>query len=1316
MQWNRKVLALFIISIIAFIAILISNSTSARAEAGPVEIGYLMDEDFSFLYDREPGEVRVSGWDVQSAGGSISYAYLTWFKISDTNATLPVSMNKKFVTQSVGVITLEYRFKFASIMDGMKWALRSNEVEGVSIVSRNDTLYLEAAGNNAMALQTYAAGVEYGVKVVADVSGNKTDVYINGILKASAAGFKQPVTNLNNLQMNTGGAAVGDIYISPIKIYKGYVVNEKFISTMPGYLPGDWMANNVGGVIAVVEMRSTSFPDVHSLKMDATNATNSMSMEKSFTPQADNLIFEYKILIPQKTDGLAVELKSGNISAIKLTTSNGKLSYINGAGLPVEVYDYKTNLWYHMKVKMNRITSKADIYINGKIQKQGADFASSVANIDRIKFSTSAVNKGVMWLDDIKLNRDLPLPADYVPAPIQVSKASPDQPLVGVQTCNMWREGHHLGWDLINPYPERTPYLGFYDEGSAETTDWEMKWMVEHGIDFQLSCWFRPQGSEGLPIKDPYLSFALHDGFFNAQYSNQMKFAIMWENGASRAKDSNDFRNNIVPFWLEYYFKDPRYLKIDNKPVISIYSLTGLKRDFGGTLAGVKAEIDYLRSAVQSAGFADIIVLSSYSGTDAQVMSDEKTAGVNAIYAYTWGALSGHTELQKSYLTRERDTGAIDVVPTLSMGRDDSAWGLSAGYYATPSEFQSVAQWAKDTFIPSLPLNSLGKKMILLDNWNEFGEGHYIMPAGLDGFGYVDAIRNVFTSGVYHVDAQPTDVQKNRINTLYPSGRVLPNKSIIPPTITNNYKKMWEFNNNGNSEGWSLIYQIDNLIVQDGTYSGTSNNTDPAIISADQLGINVDDVPYLKIRMKNSTKDVVGKIYFITDIDGVWNEAKSIVFYVNPVDSVYTDYYVSMWQNKNWIGTVRQLRFDPIGAVGNFSIDYIRMVYSMLFNAGFEAPVTSTYLYGPMSNGWTFDIKSGVQKNGSAFGAAIAPEGVQTAFISNAGTISQTVTFPAAGSYKVSFQAAKRTTWGGTESFDVYYDTTVIGSFTPSSGSFTSFTTRSFTATAGNHTIKFVGTNTVGDNTDFLDAITIQATGDIPALKGLTATAGKAQISLSWTALSGATSYNIRRSTTSGGPYTTIATGVTLTAYTDTGLMNGTTYYYVVSATNSSGTIGNSSQVSAIPNLIAIIILNAGFEAPSTSTYLYGPMTNGWTFDIKSGVQKNGSAFGAATAPEGVQTAFISNAGTISQTVTFPAAGSYTVSFQAAKRTTWGGTESFDVYYDTTVIGSFTPSSGSFTSFTTRSFTATKGSHMIKFVGTNTVGDNTDFLDAITIN
>jgi len=85
---------------------------------------------------------------------------------------------------------------------------------------------------------------------------------------------------------------------------------------------------------------------------------------------------------------------------------------------------------------------------------------------------------------------------------------------------------------------------------------------------------------------------------------------------------------------------------------------------------------------------------------------------------------------------------------------------------------------------------------------------------------------------------------------------------------------------------------------------------------------------------------------------------------------------------------------------------------------------------------------------------------------------------------------------------------------------------------------------------------------------GLSATAGSSSVNLSWSAVSGATGYRVLRGTTSGGPYTQIASP-TGTSYADTGLNNGTTYYYVLRAYNASSETANSQQVSATPAPVA---------------------------------------------------------------------------------------------------------------------------------------------------
>jgi hypothetical protein len=82
----------------------------------------------------------------------------------------------------------------------------------------------------------------------------------------------------------------------------------------------------------------------------------------------------------------------------------------------------------------------------------------------------------------------------------------------------------------------------------------------------------------------------------------------------------------------------------------------------------------------------------------------------------------------------------------------------------------------------------------------------------------------------------------------------------------------------------------------------------------------------------------------------------------------------------------------------------------------------------------------------------------------------------------------------------------------------------------------------------------------------LAATAGNTQVALSWNPSTGATSYNLYRGTAAGAEGTTpVATGITTVTHTDTGLTNGTTYFYKVAAVNSGGTSPQSNEVSAKP-------------------------------------------------------------------------------------------------------------------------------------------------------
>ena len=111
--------------------------------------------------------------------------------------------------------------------------------------------------------------------------------------------------------------------------------------------------------------------------------------------------------------------------------------------------------------------------------------------------------------------------------------------------------------------------------------------------------------------------------------------------------------------------------------------------------------------------------------------------------------------------------------------------------------------------------------------------------------------------------------------------------------------------------------------------------------------------------------------------------------------------------------------------------------------------------------------------------------------------------------------------------------------------------------------------STSGANTSTFDNVTITGMTATPlaAPTGLTAIAGNTQDTLSWNAVNGASSYSLKRAIVSGGPYTTVATNLNVTNYIDTALVNGTTYYYVVTAANLAGESANSAEVSVTPQL-----------------------------------------------------------------------------------------------------------------------------------------------------
>ena len=152
--------------------------------------------------------------------------------------------------------------------------------------------------------------------------------------------------------------------------------------------------------------------------------------------------------------------------------------------------------------------------------------------------------------------------------------------------------------------------------------------MKEHGLDFEMYCWYASQTTA--PICTTRLSAAIHEGHFNAKYGDDMKFCLIWEAANGPHPANVGFREYVVPYWVDYFFTDPRYMTIENKLVIASFGFP--IKDYGSPEA-IKADMEYLDETAKKLGFDGIILMACSDGS----FDRYAVAGVDALYAYNWG-------------------------------------------------------------------------------------------------------------------------------------------------------------------------------------------------------------------------------------------------------------------------------------------------------------------------------------------------------------------------------------------------------------------------------------------------------------------------------------------------------------------------------------------------------------------------------------------------------------------------------------------------------------------------------------------------------
>ena len=354
---------------------------------------------------------------------------------------------------------------------------------------------------------------------------------------------------------------------------------------------------------------------------------------------------------------------------------------------------------------------------------------------------------------------------NYIPVP---QPATPDR-VVAVHYYAAWKKGSaglHDAFNDLHTYPDRTPLCGYYDEENPEYADWEIKWALEHGINCFIHCWYRKPENQGKPVtvNDLRCGHGLHEALFNARYNQMIKFAIMFENSPRwGTTDSRDLVENLMPFWCENYFKRGNYLIIDNKPVLFLYYSPRFEEVWPNP-ADQAAAFDACREYAKGEGFDGMIfAICDYKKSGAEY--DALMArGYDFRFSYTnsykpaesYPSEEDVIEGQKETVRKKFAEDALRFVPTVSCFWDPTprttkhwidmgyTFHLSKIWHLSPEGFRQVLRDVKAQS-DALPDGAWGKKIRMLDNWNEWDEGHFIAPSHKFGYKYLQAVREELT-------------------------------------------------------------------------------------------------------------------------------------------------------------------------------------------------------------------------------------------------------------------------------------------------------------------------------------------------------------------------------------------------------------------------------------------------------------------------------------------------------------------------------------------------------------------------------------------
>ena len=888
---------------------LLTESTQYDTGAFEGSPAYILQDQLSSVNKRVNAGL-VSGWDTDISGGSIVSAENTKFQIIDAETTAPVTMTKKLMPHKAGKITFETAFDMEiKPSSGFFYELSGDGKPVLKLQTENDKVAVLLPDGTTKQLCGYTINEIVTLKAILDFDAKSVELIISGT-NYGKFGFASDAGLLDRITVGTTKEDTPNVLIRYTHLYLNYTVNENFMSTPEGKIPYDWQFEG-SGTSSVVYDPSMVYPDTYSFELSDPTAIDSAKVSKTFEDKTGKAVFETRFIIDAKAKDTVIYIGNGKTKAISLKTTADDIVLGNGTVLKK---NYSANLWYTLKIVADIPAKKADIYLNYQKVLSDVAFENSVASINTISFETALRQIMNMRVDDIRVYDDI-LVSDYVPKPQPVK---PEGNLeIGMQMYSMWNEGNHYGWDWITAYPERIPYLGTYAEGKPEVADWVTKWQLEHGFTFRTEIFSRATVNKDNPVKLPTRYHAMFEGYFNSKYKEDIKFAVLYSGiSASTLGGLDDFKNNVVPFFIENFFTQPNYLLKDNKPVLFMYGAGDFVKIIGDKATAEEA-IRYLDEECKKAGFDGVFYVPD--GSSSAFIKEAPTFFQGNVYSYGWQYDARNSKAQLGRNDIYFASGA-NVVGNVTMGWGRNPWieenPEEGAIFASPQTIKETILGLKERYAAmENPTN-----MITLTCWDEYGEGHFFSPTRVHGFEYLNAVRDAVTNlGPKTTEELPTAKALARMDSLYAGERralkVFTEKPapIYGEEMVDHSKLQvlaeWDFEKMSDLGGWKAYQQANNIRLENGALCGQATGSDPGVW-IEGLNIKASDVQMIKITTKTAGAGQ-GQMFFQTSVDTVMGSNGKRFDVVQNDENNFKEYDGYPTDRKKLLGNITALRWDP---------------------------------------------------------------------------------------------------------------------------------------------------------------------------------------------------------------------------------------------------------------------------------------------------------------------------------------------------------------------------------------------------------------------